>query len=56
MRDTEIKGVQGYLGPFPSLLKMGGIQKMNFQEGEDGSFWMSVEEEKKAKEISLSAR
>jgi hypothetical protein len=30
MQDTEIKAVRGYLGPFPSVLKMGDIQKMNF--------------------------
>ena len=49
MRDTEIKAVRGYLGPFPSVLKMGDIQKMNFQEGDDGPFWMSAEEKEKSK-------
>jgi hypothetical protein len=29
MRDTKIKGVRAYLGPFPSVLKMGDVQKMN---------------------------
>ena len=38
MQDTEIKAVRGYLGPFLSVLKMWDIQKMNFQEGDDGPF------------------
>ena len=56
MRDTEIKAVRGYLGPFPSVLKMGDIQKMNFQEGDDGPFWMSAEEKEKSKRDQPSGK
>jgi hypothetical protein len=56
LRDAEIKEVQGYLGPFPSVLKMGDVQKMNFQEGEDGPFWMSAEEKEKSKRDQPSSK
>jgi hypothetical protein len=56
MRDTEIKGVWAYLGPFPSVLKMGDIQKMNFQEGEYGPFWLSPEEKEKSKRDQPSGK
>ncbi len=44
MRDATIKSTYGYLGNFPSTLKEGDIQKMNFQEGDIGPFWMSPQE------------
>ncbi len=56
MRDTEIKGVWAYLGPFPSVLKMGDVQKMNFQEGDDGPFWLSPEEKEKSKRDQPSGK
>ena len=41
VRDTEIKEKVGYLGPHSPLLKVGDIQKMCFEEGDDGPYYMS---------------
>ena len=32
------------------------IQKMNFQEGDDGPFWMSAEEKEKSKQDQPSGK
>ncbi len=41
MRDTEIKEEVGYLSPHSPLLKVGDIQKMAFEEGDKGPYYMS---------------
>ena len=46
MHDTKIQDMT-YLGPFANgphcSLKVGEIQKMVFQEGDDGPFWMNAD-------------
>ena len=41
MRETVIEREQGFLGPFPQTLNVGDTQKMNFENGHVGPFWMS---------------
>ena len=41
VRDTEIKEEIGYLGPHSPLLKVGDIQRMIFQEDDEGPYYMS---------------
>jgi hypothetical protein len=41
VRDTEIKDVAGYLGPYSPKLQVGDVQKMVFTENDEGSFYMS---------------
>jgi hypothetical protein len=49
MRETKIKEVKGYLGPYltPGTLQPGDIQSMVFQPTDSGPFWMSPEEQEK---------
>ena len=41
-----IKQERGYLGPFLCTLKPGNTQHFVLQPGDDGPFWMTVEERK----------
>jgi hypothetical protein len=41
VRDTEIKEVAGYLSPHTPKLQVGSIQKMIFQEDEDGPYYLT---------------
>ena len=49
MRATKIESVDGCLGPYPSILTEGSEQKMIFEEGDVGPFWMSPEEREASK-------
>ncbi len=40
LRYTEIKEEVGYLGPHSPVLHVGDIQKMCFEEGDDGPYYM----------------
>jgi hypothetical protein len=44
MRSTEIQNTYGYLGQYPSILSQGSIQKMIFEEGDIGPFWMTEQQ------------
>jgi hypothetical protein len=44
MRDTKIETTYGYLGQYPLILSQGSIQKMSFQDGDKGPFWMTNQE------------
>jgi hypothetical protein len=42
VRDTEIKEEAGYLGPHSPVLKVVDVQKMTFQEDDDGPYYMAT--------------
>jgi hypothetical protein len=44
MRDTKIESTYGYLGQYPLILSQGSVQKMSFQDGDKGPFWMNDQE------------
>jgi hypothetical protein len=44
MRETIIKAEDGYLGPFPRVVNIGDALRFDFQESDDGPFWLSEEE------------
>jgi hypothetical protein len=39
LQDTYMKEEKGYLGPFPSILKVGNVQWMIFDPTDDGPFF-----------------
>ena len=41
LRDAPIYQEEGILGPFPQKLSVGDVQKMVFQDTDDGPFWLS---------------
>jgi hypothetical protein len=49
LHDTIIRQEQGYLGTYPRRLKPGDIQKMIFQDGDEGPFWMQEMERQQKK-------
>ena len=44
LHDTLIKECDGYLGPFPKILRPGDVQSMVFKESDIGPFWLSEQE------------
>ena len=44
LRDTKIITKIGYLGDFPSQLKQGDIQSMQYREEDDGPFYLNAAE------------
>ncbi len=42
VRDTEIKEEAGYLGLHSPVLKVGDVQKMTFQEDDEGPYYMAT--------------
>jgi hypothetical protein len=44
MHDSMIKEVNGYLGPYPTLLRPGDYQSFIFAESDVGPFWLSEQE------------
>jgi hypothetical protein len=44
LHDTKIQQEQGYLGKFQRTLKPGDIQKMTFQPGDEGPFYLTPEQ------------
>jgi hypothetical protein len=44
MRSTEIQNTYGYLRQYPSILSQGSIQKIIFEEGDEGPFWMTEQQ------------
>ncbi len=52
---THIKEEKGYLGPFPSILKVEDVQWMIFDPADDGPFWMDADTpEKTRKDVIVS--
>ncbi len=44
LSDTVIKECDGYLGPFPKILRPSYVQSMVFKESDIGPFWLSEQE------------
>jgi hypothetical protein len=44
LHDSLIKEVDGYLGPYPKVLKPGDVQSMVFKESDAGPFWLTEQE------------
>jgi hypothetical protein len=44
MHDSLIKEINGYLGPYPTILKPGDYQSFVFVESDVGPFWLSQQE------------
>jgi hypothetical protein len=44
LHDSLIKEVDGYLGPYPKVLKPSDVQSMVFKETDAGPFWLSEQE------------
>jgi hypothetical protein len=44
MRETTMEAEDGYLGPFPRVVNVGDALRFDFQESDDGPFWLSEEE------------
>jgi hypothetical protein len=42
--DSLIKEVDGYLRPYPKVLKPGDVQLMVFKESDSGTFWLTEQE------------
>jgi hypothetical protein len=45
--DSTIRQEQGYLGNYPRTLRPRDIQKMTFQPGNEGPFYLSPQQRKK---------
>jgi hypothetical protein len=49
MRETIIKTEDGYLGPFPRVVTVGDALRFDFQESDNGPFWLSEQEKLRQK-------
>jgi hypothetical protein len=57
LQDTHIKEEKGYLGPFPSILKVSDVQQMIFDPTDDGPFWVDAGTQgKKRNDVLVSGR
>jgi hypothetical protein len=50
LHDSTIQQEQGYLGNYPRTLMPGDIQKMTFQPGDDGPFYLTPEQQEGRRE------
>jgi hypothetical protein len=49
LRNSLIKEVDGYLGPYPRILNPGDVQSMVFTTTDSGPFWLSAKEKEDQK-------
>ncbi|KAI2502647.1 hypothetical protein MHU86_11841 [Fragilaria crotonensis] len=49
MRDSIIKGEDGYLGPHNRSLNVGDVQSMVFRSTDNGPYWMTPEEQEQTR-------
>ena len=53
LHDSKIEREHGYLGNFPRTLKPGDVQKMTFQPGDDGPFYLTPAQREERREDKL---
>ncbi len=53
LHDTTIQQEQGYLGNYSRTLMPGDIQKMTFQPGDDGPFYLTPEQREERREDKM---